>query len=123
MDLTRLLRPWHELQVVVDEQVRHHDLDLRGGEEAAGTGPDAVAEVDVVGAGGAVLVFLLVAGRGPQRCEAEAVEASGVCPQARVEVDGVGADGGGVALRDEVAGGGAETVGVGDDAGNRDCDW
>lgn len=64
MDLARLLRPGHQLQVIIHQQVRHDDLDLCGGEEAAGTGPDAVAEIDVVGAGGAVLVFLLVAGLG-----------------------------------------------------------
>lgn len=122
MDLARLLHPRHQLQVIIHEQVRHDDLDLRGREEAAWTGPDAVSKVDVVGAGGAVLVLLLVAGLGAQRGEAEAVESSRVLPEGGVEVDGVRADGCGVALRDDVAGGGAETVGIGDDAGDCDCD-
>jgi hypothetical protein len=122
MDLAWLLHPRHQLQVIIHEQVRHDDLDLRRREEAARAGPDAVSKVDVVGAGGAVLVLLLVAGLGTQRGEAEAVESSRVLPEGGVEVDGVRADGCGVALRDDVAGGGAETVGIGDDAGDCDCD-
>jgi hypothetical protein len=121
MLLGRLLLPRLQRHLVVHQQVRQHDLDLGAGEEAAGTGPDSVAEIDVVDAGGGVLVPELVAGDLAQAREAEWVESSRVGVEFGVEVDGVAEDGQAHALWEDVAGGELQAVGIGNDA--RDVDW
>lgn len=65
-----------------------------------------------------MLVLLLVAGDATQLVETHTVKLRGVAPVLGVLVDGVRADRYCVTFRDHVARGGAQAVGVCDDAGN-----
>lgn len=69
-----------------------------------------------------MLVLLLVAGDAAQLVEAHTVEFRGVAPVLGVLVDGVRADCYCVAFWDHVARGGAQAVGVCDDAGDVDLE-
>lgn len=72
-----ILRPdlaIRETHVVLQQHSRQNHLDLITGEEAAGTGILAVAEVQVVGIRGGELMAIVLLGLLPCFVEAEAVE-------------------------------------------------
>jgi hypothetical protein len=116
-----LLRPGLQFQIVVSDQKGQADFQLSRSKEPARTRPNAVAKIDVVRSGAAVLVLHLVAGLVAQFGEAESVKFVGIRPEFAAAIDGRRANHDRVAGRDGVSGGGREAFWVGDEARDVSC--
>lgn len=87
------------------DQISQYDLDLRTRKEATGTGPDSVAEIDVVEAGRGVLELELIAGDGTELRKPEWVKMRRVGVYFWVLVDCVTQDHARGPVRNDMAGG------------------
>lgn len=79
-----------EFDIVVSQDVCDNYLHLATRKEAPGASPDAVAEVDIVGARGYVLVLEFATRLLAQSGEPEGIELGGVWVQIRVHVERMG---------------------------------